>query len=405
MKRIIFFIATTIIAGNVSAQKNKTVFENKAPLSTLLEDVKPSYLDDAIANSGLDANWFFYSRFGANAFVGSPLGCNDLFGRMKPMLNIGVGKWITPKLGIRISFQGFTFKDCGTDVNNCFDRNFQNYHADVFFNVADYFHNTLTELPKWDFAPYVGLGLIVNNSNGEKPFAFSYGVFTRYRLSKRIHLSADIGCTNTFKNFDGKGAKGTFGDNLLQGSIGFDITIGKSGWKRVLDVSPYQQRNKELINYISVHQNCDTLADAHKYERIKYSGILSLRQRLHDASQPEEPQPSVSTSSSCIGTPVYFFFKKNTYKLIDKAQLVNIKRIAHTAIKNDFKVRIIGAADDYSGTDKRNRILSNQRAGYIALMLCKKGMKKNHIVRESEGGVKFYSLVHANRFARVELYK
>ena len=68
-------------------------------------------------------------------------------------------------------------------------------------------------------------------------------------------------------------------------------------------------------------------------------------------------------------------------------------------------MRIIGAADDYSGTDKRNRILSNQRAGYIALMLCKKGMKKNHIVRESEGGVKFYSLVHANRFARVELYK
>jgi outer membrane protein OmpA-like peptidoglycan-associated protein len=70
-----------------------------------------------------------------------------------------------------------------------------------------------------------------------------------------------------------------------------------------------------------------------------------------------------------------------------------------------LNIRITGAADDYTGTNHRNNILSKQRAGYIAYLLTKNGVRSDRISRDAEGGIKYYSLVHANRFARVELFK
>lgn len=45
-----------------------------------------------------------------------------------------------------------------------------------------------------------------------------------------------------------------------------------------------------------------------------------------------------------IGVPVYFFFKLNSDKLVDKSQLVNLDDIAKMAKHGNLKVKISGEA-------------------------------------------------------------
>ena len=116
-------------------------------------------------------------------------------------------------------------------------------------------------MARWDVVPYVGLGLMHYASpwslDGEGcpcrttryPFNFSYGLQTRYRLARRLHLTAELGGISTFGSFDGKGNKNRIGDHLLSLSAGISVTLGKVGWKRIIDAKPYIIQNDWLINY------------------------------------------------------------------------------------------------------------------------------------------------------------
>ena len=76
-----------------------------------LHRLEPTYLRNVTLASGFRDNWYVAIGGGVSAFAGSPLGCEDLFGRIKPTLNVQVGKWFTPAIGTRVSFQGFDLKN------------------------------------------------------------------------------------------------------------------------------------------------------------------------------------------------------------------------------------------------------------------------------------------------------
>ena len=71
--------------------------------------VLPSVSNMGVANVSEAANWginwFIEVKGGASAFLGSPIGCRDVFDRVKPALQVGLGKWFTPAIGGRIGFQ------------------------------------------------------------------------------------------------------------------------------------------------------------------------------------------------------------------------------------------------------------------------------------------------------------
>ena len=209
----------------------------------LLQPMKPAYLENAVEVSPWRGNWFVNVSGGVSAFVGSPLGCGDIFDRTKPALSVSVGKWFTPAIGTRIAFQGLQFKDAQLE-----SKDFLHLHADLMWNVLSGFSRTKEDF-RWDLAPYVGLGILHNDKLGRHPFAVSYGVQGRYRLTDRLHLTAELGCATTFKDFDGMGAGNKWGDRLLSLTAGFSYTIGKKGWKRVVDAAPYIERNERLTCY------------------------------------------------------------------------------------------------------------------------------------------------------------
>lgn len=289
----------------------------------LLQPLEPAYLKDAVEVSPWRGNWFVDVSGGVSAFVGSPLGCGDIFDRMKPALSVSVGKWFTPAIGTRIVFQGLQFKDALLE-----SRDFQHLHADLMWNVMPGISRTKEDF-RWDLAPYVGLGILHNDELGRHPFAVSYGVQGRCRLTDRLHLTAELGCATTFKDFDGMGAGNKWGDRLLSLTAGFSYTIGKKGWKRVVDAAPYIERNERLTSYARSLRNendrlrqknsnitriiaelekilkleglLDKYADrfssikesngketAGGYPKNDYSGLNSLRARLRDAQADKD---------------------------------------------------------------------------------------------------------------------
>lgn len=70
----------------------------------LLQPMKPAYPENAVEVSPWRGNWFVNVSGGVSAFVGSPLGCGDIFDRTKPALSVSAGKWFTPAIGVRVAF-------------------------------------------------------------------------------------------------------------------------------------------------------------------------------------------------------------------------------------------------------------------------------------------------------------
>ena len=58
----------------------------------LLQPLKPVYLENAVEVSPWRGNWFMNVSGGVSAFIGSPLGCGDIFDRTKPALSVSIGR-------------------------------------------------------------------------------------------------------------------------------------------------------------------------------------------------------------------------------------------------------------------------------------------------------------------------
>ena len=357
------------------------------------------------------SNWFLSVEGGVSAFVGKPVGHGDLFDRTEPLLNVSAGKWFTPYVGGRLTFQGLQLKDANTVACN-----YQNLHVDFLYNLNAHSDG----MQKWDIIPYAGCGLIHNSHNGQKPFAVSYGLIGRYRLNDRLHLTGEIGNTTTWQNFDGQGASNKLGDHLLQASIGLSVTIGKVGWKKdrvhdsELACDTWKSHEKVLV---------PSQTSTNGYEHNNYSGLNSLRKRLakrdwdgiSDTTMVDSLADSTATAANkylhviksgkkYIGAPVYFFFKIGTHELTENAQFINIKEVAEVIKKYGLQARIIGAADSETGTPEINERLSVERADYIAGLLEAHGVDESHIQKKHRGGIDSYEPLNGNRNTCVVLY-
>lgn len=463
-KQIIFIFAVLCslqARANVRTTQEDTVrYTSFYDVTELLQPMQPVYLDGVVLPMSRSGNWFVSITGGATAFLGSPLGCEDLFGRLKPSYSLAVGKWFTPSVGARINYSGLQFKDARLSTQD-----YHHIHADLLWNVLGRRY-ARQEQVRWDLAPFAGVGLLHNSTNGHNPFAISYGVQGQYRISKRVSAVLELSGTTTFQDFDGYGRTNRLGDHMLSLTAGFTFHIGKVGWKRAIDATPYIRRNEQLVEYANSmseenrryaglhNQDRRTLAELKKILEIEglldaydhfleddndgrtgypvnnYSGLNSLRARLKnrhwngkspidtsavqsgDESRAFERQDahttdfttSIYAGGECIGAPVYFFFSLNTVRLTDVSQKLNLDELARVANKYSLSVRVTGAADSATGTSGINDSLSVSRAAFIAAELERRDIPAGRITKVSRGGIADHYPVEANRHTKVELF-
>lgn len=410
-------IAMTASAQTARQSSDSLYIQKSYSQEQMLMPVNPTYLKHVSEAANWGRNWFIEAKGGASAFLGTPIGCGDVFDRVTPLLQIGVGKWFTPAIGGRIGFQGLSFKNADFQTMK-----YQFVHADFLYNITSGIRQNESGIPLWDVIPFVGVGMIhnsdwINNctcqggSSGSHPFAFTYGVEARYRISDRVHLVGEVSGMLTARNFDGIGTSTKFGDNMISVSAGLSFTIGKTGWKRVVDATPYIEQNLALQDYIAYMRDRNAHLEKRLagnddgksvYPKNSYSGLNSLRARL---SMNGDSLSSSDHLKVSIGVPVYFFFKLNSDKLVDKSQLVNLDDIAKMAKQENLKIKISGAADSATGTQSGNQDLGKRRAKFIAKALIKRGVDKSQIKAYNLGGIDKYAANEANRFTTVVLLK
>lgn len=410
MKKIILSIASLCVMFAASATEK--VKE--------LEPLTATYIPNAYTYRGWSDNWFLTVKGGISAFVGTPEGHGDLFDRTEPLVNADIGKWFNSHIGARLSYQGINLVDC-----NMKRTPFQSFHLDLLWNIIPQSkrnHYERIGRQRWMFGPYFGTGIIRNSDTENKPFALSYGFIGQYSLTRRLQVSAEIGGSTTWRDFDGHGGADRLGDNLFHASIGLSVTIGKSGWDRVIDATPYVYQNDLLINQRKNESAAEevTFKDSgvKNSPQNNYSGLNSLRERMKNKSllandsidefneivENDSAGYAVEIERKYIGAPIYFFFKLGSgEELTEPAQIINIKEIAKIANKNNLAIHVVGAADSQTGTPEINEKLSILRADYIARML-RKEVKDAYITTQHLGGVETLEPFTGNRNSCVILY-
>ena len=278
--------ALTVQARDVLGASDSIVKQVSVTSEDLLQTLKPTYLKNVSEAANWGNNWFIEVKGGASAFLGKPLGCGDVFDRLSPALQVGLGKWFTPAVGGRVAYQGLSFKNAEFK-----SMGYNFIHADFLYNLTSGISCNELGLSRWDIIPFLGVGMIQNTDwydninytagvSGSHPFAFSYGIEARYRINNRIHAVAELSGMTTGKHFDAIGNSTKFGDNMLTLSAGLSVTLGTPGFKRIVDANPYIAQNEWLIAYAgSLAERNGHLNLQHKEdERIKaqYRKILEI---------------------------------------------------------------------------------------------------------------------------------
>lgn len=437
-------------SSRVALKRNRYLIDDEQTKSHILSASTPNEWG---------SNWFVGAQAGASVYVGKPLGCADAFDRISPNIHVYAGKWFTPAVGARISYQGYSVKDCSLD-----NMPIQSYHADLMYNVMSYRYNRGND-QRFDLIPFAGCGLIHNSDLHRSDFSLNYGIQAKCHLNDRIHLTAEASGLTTFQQFDGHGASDKLGDHKFDVSLGLAVNLGKVGFRKAKS-QPIAYKVLDTTNtYKSLKSNNQEKQDSEHQKTISwsvsstkhqpvnnYSGLNSLRARLAEAGLTTNNNANTQTDSSlsavchcgdnasckcrdCSGKcatdgncgqqhtknegtkqalvngtdtlgltiPYICYFKINTHNLTDNSQLEYLSEIVKLAKERNMAIRVIGAADSATGTASLNQRLSEDRADYISDQLMALGMSSDHIELQALGGIEEFTPIANNRYCKIQL--
>lgn len=160
--------------------------------------------------------------------------------RISPALDIAVGKWFKPWVGMRLMYSGLSVKGAtqngahstGEDIKEKPQagywleyQKFNTYylHADVLFDLTNLFGDYDPER-FYNCIVYGGIGVI---GTGEEPTATSvaggFGVLNTFRLAEHWSLNLDLRGTLVSDDFDGEGGGRAEGLLGLTGGVTYSF--------------------------------------------------------------------------------------------------------------------------------------------------------------------------------------
>ena len=253
MKQKLYILSAALMASAVSsdafayAQTSRTY---PGDVKELIYKPSVSYNKDVIESPGWKGNWFFGADGGINAFLGTPMGCNDLGGRIKGQFGINAGKWFTPTVGSRLSFNGYWLSSPESRTQTGWGLS-----SEILWNLTNSLYGN-HDKTRFGLIPYLGVGMLHNRQAQTSPFALSYGIIAQYGITSRLKLNLELGCKTTFSGFDGYGKPNRFGgDNILSLSAGVSFTLGSPGFRKVVDAKPV------MIDNARLRELCHSLLD------------------------------------------------------------------------------------------------------------------------------------------------
>ena len=228
------------------------------------------------------SNWFFSIGGGASVMYGdNDQQLGDFGKRISPTMNISVGKWFTPGLGLRLQYSGLQAKGFTMDpfadyvkgtqrANGSYKQRFDymNFHGDVMFNLNALFGG-YNEDRVYEIIPYLGAGLTHNYTKPHRQaLALNAGIINRFRISNAIDINLELSAMGAEDKFDGTVA-GKGYDGVFSATLGLTYHFPKRGFNRptpqlisALELSAMQQQiaemaaaNQQLESALTAAQN------------------------------------------------------------------------------------------------------------------------------------------------------
>lgn len=219
MKRISYFLAAAALffgaAGVADAQRRETSEQEIAKVYQL-ED------NEAYGVDGLYKGEFFVGIGGAAAvYFGEHDRQMKLHHRLSPAMDVYVGKWLLPWLGIRVAYSGGRAIG-GASVDNGYIFStgtvyWKRPHKWIYWQEFDYFgvradamFNVINAVAGsnpdrfYDISPYVSFGVhkVYNTPLRETCVGLSVGIYNTFRVSNAIDIVLDVHGTAVPEKFE-----------------------------------------------------------------------------------------------------------------------------------------------------------------------------------------------------------
>ena len=237
----------------------------------------------------IDNTWISIAG-GINLFENSP---KDV-GGVTPALDINIGKWLTPSVGLRLGYQGITasswtnaqypyFKEMGDDgrYKNVFNTMY--IHGDVLWNVSNAFSG-YKETRLWNFVPFLSAGVARSWKNGvyNNELAVGVGLLNNIRISNRVDLNLEVRQLVVKQGYDSSPVGGVAG--MTSATFGVSVKLGKTGFVRS-HTAEYASRISALEPDALVQKQADSARAVSRLGQVGERQIFCVIQR-HGTSLP-----------------------------------------------------------------------------------------------------------------------
>lgn len=380
-------------------------------------------------------NWFLNANFSVNAWQGSdrnPAGDYLKLNGPSYGIGLGVGKWITHNVALRLAYdvnqaqsfiQGrhinltginFLYGDNPTpDANDYYQTSFMyhNLHGDVLVSPVDIYLGYYSPSRVYTPVLFVGMGLacvsehplVIQSLLGKESrnfeFSFTTGLINNIKISKALDLNLNFAWSvqewhidswyYEYQGGDGVGKRPRIFDSNYSASLGLTWNLLHG---RVYELPyNYEKEMREMR------------------ERIK---------ELEDQLGEGNPEPetivvhdtvfqtvNVETPGEYVTYPFSIFFNLDSYQLMSRRDLVNLREIANVARETGWKVRLRGSCDSATATPEYNQRLSENRCRKIQMELMEMGVPESQIILVPVGGVHELDPTEFDRRVFVELIK
>lgn len=315
------------------------------------------------------------NRFGDNWFIGAGGGINAFFNedystKVAPSLDVNLGKWFTPSVGMRIGYQGLNFSSENGMSPEKFG--YMYVHGDFLWNIS----NALSgykETRFWNFVPYLHTGFfrsygLDGSDFSDNELAVGTGLLHNLMLTERLDLIIDMRATVV----NGR-AHGASGAGILPSvTMGLAVDLGWPGFVRTSTIlGAVEAVNAEKTAILETAIVALEAANA-----SLEADNTNLRKKNSELSNTvmNLKQTAVTTEAAYEEMePITVYFEIGKTVLNDKEQQhldFYAKKIIEKVDKgSNVDIRIMGSADSNTGTMKRNKYLSEARGEYIKNLL------------------------------------
>ena len=372
----------TLLAIAAAALMSATAVAQETQEVTYVQDPSQGYLFNRFKD-----NWFITAEGGVGMYF-SPRDSNrKTMDRWAPAAGLYVGKWFSPIMGLRVGAHFLKVKDI-TEVPTDYATYYKNGRYKSNFNEIGPAFDAMVNLTNWwcGYRPgrvynailYAGAGGLFTYGKNQvedkwenaHDFVLTarVGLINSFNVSKQVALSLDIRWNAMDNHSDLLGAGWNKTASDIQAYLGVTYLFKKREWEApVVPVCPPAE-------------NCDAL----RARLAAAEGqIANLEEQLAACLARPCVEEEVIINEGPLAT---IYYPIGVYSLTKNDKLV-LSAVANEMISSGKNYVLTGWADTWTGSDKINSRLREQRANGVKTQLVKDGVPASQLQAVSSGNV------------------